>query len=292
MAVYVTVDIGGTHARIATFRTMRDSDIVDYHEFDMSGDYMRDMIQLDHEIRRISGGIPQGVCLAIAGILNPEKSELTKSPNLEEWTNKPLRHTLESSLQARVVLVNDSTAAALGEAVFHHQLGRDFWYVTWGTGINFREVLFLKNDPFIPEREGGHIVFDMKAKSVNIYGRSVRKCGCGRAGCWENLCGGAGIRKRYRKPAEKLGENQWKVVCRDFAVGLRNLVAMNPSIDRIVIGGGVMVKQKGRLAIIDRFLRHDIGMFTAPQLSIVSSGEKAGVVGGLAVLKQTSREAS
>lgn len=290
MDLYATVDIGGTTARVATFKTMRRPDIVDFKQFEMSGNYMKDMVQLDHEIRVITGGRPRALGLAIAGLFNHEGTELVSSPNLRDWENQRLQETLEKSLATRVVMANDASAAALGEATYFRH-GLPFWYVTWGTGIGVRQVLIDRSlKATIPNSEFGHHVIDMKARSVNLQGNSVKRCACGKAGCWETLSGGVGIRKRYGRPAESLSEREWAVVCQDFALGLRNLVAINPSINQIVIGGGIMVKQRSRLRAIERNLQHDCGgMFRVPRLSVVSTGEQAGVVGGLAVLKRTSR---
>lgn len=289
MSVYVTVDIGGTHARIATFETLQKPDVVDYHEFDLTGNHQADMVELHAEIDRICGSRPKAVGLGIAGMFNHE-GILVTSPNLPNWEGLNVGHVLGGPLHTKVVVGNDANVAALGEAVYYGgTIPRPFWYVTWGTGIGVRLVGYDGKRPMVPISEFGHQILDLKAKSVDCDHNPVKRCKCGKAGCWETLCGGAGIRKRYRKPAEELTEREWNQVCRDFAIGLRNLVAMNPGVNRIVIGGGVMVKQRTRLATINRHLRDNIGMFSAPELKIVSSGERAGVVGGLALLKTRTR---
>ena len=119
-----------------------------------------------------------GVGLGIPGLINKDTGEVASSPNMPKWLNFNIKECLYSQLHLPIKLVNDASAAALGEAKFGS--GKEFKYlimITLGTGVGGGIVF---NKQLIDGNEGmgaqlGHSLLVMNG----------RECGCGRKGCLE-----------------------------------------------------------------------------------------------------------
>ena len=73
-----------------------------------------------------------GIGIAAAGALDAVKGVITDSPNLPGWHNVPLRDIVSEKLSITTCLVNDASAAALGEQRF-------------GAGEGVDELIYLMN---------------------------------------------------------------------------------------------------------------------------------------------------
>ena len=78
-----------------------------------------------------------GIGIACAGGVNPESGVVvTPSPNLPGWHNVPLGEIIEKRFGVSVRVLNDASAAALGEQRFGAGIGVDnLVLVALGTGI-------------------------------------------------------------------------------------------------------------------------------------------------------------
>ena len=119
-----------------------------------------------------------GVGLGIPGLIDKESGEIASSPNMPTWLRFNVIEFMSSRINLPIRIVNDASAAALGEAKFGS--GKTFKYlimITLGTGV------------------GGGIVFDGKLIDGNhsqgaqlghgVIVHNGRRCGCGRRGCLE-----------------------------------------------------------------------------------------------------------
>ena len=137
-----------------------------------------------------------GVGLGVPGLINKDTGEVASSPNMPKWLNFNIIKFMEERIHLPVKIVNDASAAALGEAKFGS--GKDYHYLimlTLGTGV------------------GGGIVFEGKLIDGNLgmgaqLGHSVvvhngRKCGCGRRGCLESYASATALTKQTEKMIKK-----------------------------------------------------------------------------------------
>ena len=132
-----------------------------------------------------------GVGLGVPGLINKETGEVASSPNMPKWLNFNIIQFMEERLNLPVKIVNDASAAALGEAKFGS--GKKYKYLvmlTLGTGV------------------GGGIVYEGKLIDGNLgmgaqLGHSIivlngRKCGCGRRGCLEAYASATALTKQTK----------------------------------------------------------------------------------------------
>lgn len=131
-----------------------------------------------------------------AGISNPEAGILFTSPNLPGLRNVLLRDIMQERLGRKTFLINDASAAALGEFYFGAARGaRNFIYITLSTGIGGGIVIDGKiyTGAIGTAGEVGHMTIDDKGPT----------CNCGNRGCWETLASGTALAREARRRIEK-----------------------------------------------------------------------------------------
>ena len=203
-----------------------------------------------------------GVGIAAAAIIDIGRGLVSEAPNLPRWHNIPLRDRLADSLGKPVFLLNDASAAALGE----HRMGAgrgldNLIYITVSTGIGGGLIINgrLYNGADGCAAEIGHMI-------ILVDGPA---CMCGQHGCFEALASGTAIARMAQQRLAAGGKShlaelsQGKMenvtaelvakaarrndglalnvideAARYLGIGLANLVNMiNPQM--IIIGGGV-----------------------------------------------------
>lgn len=203
-----------------------------------------------------------GVGIAAAAIIDIGRGLVSEAPNLPRWHNIPLRDRLADSLGKPVFLLNDASAAALGE----HRMGAgrgldNLIYITVSTGIGGGLVINgqLYNGTDGCAAEIGHMI-------ISVGGPA---CKCGQHGCFEAMASGTAIARMAKERvtagggsllAELTGEKIEDITAelvaeaarrgdalalsviseaaRYLGIGLANLVnIINPQM--IIVGGGV-----------------------------------------------------
>lgn len=245
-----------------------------------------------------------GVGLGVPGLIDKEKGTVSSSPNMPKWLNFNIVEFLSSKISLPIKIVNDASAAALGEAKFGS--GRNHKYLimlTLGTGV------------------GGGIVFDGKLIDGNEscgaqLGHSVlvlngRKCGCGRKGCLEVYASATalvklGTREARKNPngtiariAKENGSMNAKVIfdaekekdkiagkiVDDYIMylseGILNICNMfRPDI--VVLSGGVANQGQSLISRIEKYVKdRDYGYKNSPSVEIKTAelGYNAGKIG-------------
>jgi len=250
-----------------------------------------------------------GIGIAAAGILDTEKGIITTSANLPNWHDVPLREIVADRLGITTYLINDASAAALGEHRFGVGKGVDnLIYLTVSTGI------------------GGGIIIDGKLYSgtdgcagelghmtIEAHGP---QCKCGNFGCLEVLASGTAMAK---EAAERLSQGEASSII-EFAegrlenitaetvalaarqgdplacdivsraasylgIGLANLVNIfNPEL--IVIGGGVSKMGDMLLEPARKVVKERAFQLPARTVRIVRAclGSNAGIMGAVAYI--------
>ena len=244
------------------------------------------------------------VSLAAAGAIDFERGVVTSSPNLPGWQNVPLRDMVKRKYQVKTFLLNDASAAALGEHEFGVGRGiSNLIYLTVSTGIGGGIIIDgkLYLGPSGSAGEIGHMTIDVNGP----------QCSCGNIGCLEVLASGMAIaRETVRRirggersslsellggkieniTAEQVGmaaqsgdSLAMEVIHRAasyLGMGMVNLVNIfNP--EMIVVGGGVA--QMGDLLLDPARRVVETRAFKLPSkaVSIVPAhlGDEAGVMG-------------
>lgn len=132
-----------------------------------------------------------GVGLGVPGLIDKEMGTVASSPNMPTWLNFNIVEFMQKRISLPIKIVNDASAAALGEAKF-------------GSGKNHRYLVMITLGTGV----GGGIVFDGKLIDGNhssgaqlghatlVYGG--RQCGCGRRGCLEMYASATALSKSTR----------------------------------------------------------------------------------------------
>ncbi|MFC1911805.1 ROK family protein [Chloroflexota bacterium] len=247
------------------------------------------------------------ISIAAAGAVDLDRGLVTLSPNLPGWHDVPLGEAVRERYGIKVFLVNDASAAALGE--HHFGSGKrvtNLVFLTIGTGIGGGIIVNGKLYQGLSGSAGeiGHMTLDMNGL----------RCACGNIGCLETLASGTAIAREARHrlkqgeksaltdimagkigniTAEEVGAAAGDgdslaldIITRAgtyLGVGMVNLVNIfNP--EMIVVGGGVarlaeLLLEPARQAVWERAFP-----VSAKAVRIVAArlGEEAGIYGAAA----------
>jgi glucokinase len=256
-----------------------------------------------------------GAAIAAAGIIDTNLGLVTVSPHLPGWSDVPLGEILHERLNIPAWLVNDASAAALGEQRFGAGKGmKNLLYITVSTGIGGGIILDgqLYEGTNGAAGEFGHMTVDPAGP----------RCPCGNIGCWEVMVSGSAIAAEAArrlgsgessllqsmirgKPesvnAQMVGEaaDRGDGLAREIiaraaeylGIGLVNLVNIfNPQM--IVIGGGVsnlgeMILQPARQLVWERAFK-----LPGQTVRIVKAGlgQASGVLGAAALVFRKTGE--
>jgi glucokinase len=222
-----------------------------------------------------------GIGIACAGGIDTGRGVVvTPSPNMPDWVDVPLADIFRKRFSVPALVINDASAAALGEHLYGVGKGvKDLVLFTLGTGIGGGIVadgkLYL--GAVGGAGEFGHMTVDVNGP----------RCGCGNTGCLEMLASGRAIERdaigRLRQGAKsslsemvnekieeitaaQVGEAARRgdslaceVISRAayyLGVGLVNAVNIfNPAM--VVIGGGMaelgdLLIEPGRRMVVER----------------------------------------
>lgn len=310
----VAVDIGGTKIMTALFSA--DGKM-------MSKDIRPTLAKegVDAAIEKIISGINDtlnknsmspaqigAIGIACAGGIDTGKGVVvTPSPHLPGWAGLPLAQIIKEKTGVAAYLLNDASAAALGEQRYGAGKGiKNLVLLTLGTGIG--GGIIIEGKLYLGKRGGagelGHMTVEAQGP----------KCGCGNTGCLEMLASGTAIARdaieRLRRggksalaemaagnidniTAETVGSAAYNgdklaqdVIARAayyLGIGMVNIVNIfNP--EMVVIGGGMsalgeMIIAPGRKMVAARAFS-----INSQSVRIVTGllGNEAGVCGAAA----------
>ena len=139
-------------------------------------------------LRNMNSSQLASITIAAAGAINFDKGVITSSPNLPGWHDVPLRDIVKEKYRVNTFLINDASAAALGE----HRLGAgrgvsNLIYLTVSTGIGGGIIINgkLYSGQCGGAGEIGHMTIDVNGP----------RCNCGNIGCFEVLASGTAVAK-------------------------------------------------------------------------------------------------
>jgi len=319
----LAVDVGGTKILIAAVRP--DGEIIFRRYYLTHADTGSRAVlkRLIFEIRRSadqlkSSGIKlTGIGVGIAGIVDTKAGKLTTSPNLPGWRNVAVRDVISAAFGLPTYVINDASAAALGESRFGAGKGfSNMLYITVSTGVGGGIILDgqLYTGADGCAGEWGHMTIEPNGP----------KCHCGNFGCLEALASGWAV---AREVVAKINAGQGSVInelvegrtgditaeivgkaakkgdriacdivltaANYLGIGLANLVNIfNPEL--IVIGGGLSNMGNLLLNPARQVVRQRAFALPAKTVRIVRArlGSNAGIVGAAAYVftRQTRKE--
>jgi len=126
------------------------------------------------------------ISIASAGAIDLDQGLVTSSPNLPGWYDIPLRDIVNRKYRVNTFLINDASAAALGEYNFGAGKGvNNLIYLTVSTGIGGGIIINgeLYLGPSGSAGEIGHMTIDINGP----------RCSCGNIGCLETLASGTAV---------------------------------------------------------------------------------------------------
>ena len=249
-----------------------------------------------------------GIGIACAGGIDTGRGVVvTPSPNLPDWADVPLAKILHQRFGIDVFIVNDASAAALGEHRYGAGKGvKNLVLFTLGTGIGGGIIV------------GGKLYLGAVGGAGELGHMTVEangpRCGCGNTGCLEMLASGRAIERdavsRIRQGAksslsemmkgemEKITAAQVGTAARNgdplacdiiaraayyLGIGMVNVVNIfNP--EMVIIGGGMaelgdILLEPGRRMVAERAFS-----VSSRTVHIVTAllGNEAGVYGAAA----------
>ena len=315
--IAVGVDLGGTNLRIVIgnnsgkFLAKKEQTVVTTDKYSISSqisDGIRELCsEIDSNLEEV-----EGVGIASTGPIDLDKGKLVNPTNLP-FGEVPLNMPIQEDLKVPTRILNDCTAAVMGERVFG--IGRENYvdnivYVNIGTGIGAGAIvdgnlLLGKNGNAV---EIGHM-------TVDIHGGL--RCGCGCNGHWEAYSSGRNIptfvraelermsgedvqRSQIYERMEERGEVSTEFLYKSvksgdvFAqrivdrinkyncVGFSNIVDFyDPSL--ITVGGTVALENKDLIIPPIRKGIDDMTRNEVPEIKATPLGEDVGLYGALAL---------
>lgn len=247
------------------------------------------------------------ISMAVAGAIDSARGLVTFSPNLPGWHDTQLADMISERFGVRTFLVNDASAAALGEHRFGAGKGvSDLILLTLGTGIG--GGIIIDGELYLgacgSAAEIGHMVIDVNGPD----------CACGNKGCLEALASGTAI---AREAINRIGDGessslvttaqgdiksinaeQVSLAARAgdalaldifsrasfyLGVGMASLVNIfNP--EMIVLGGGMVELKELLIGPATEVMKGKAFQISAQAVRVVTArlGEEAGVYGAAA----------
>jgi glucokinase len=318
----IAVDIGGSKIMTAAFT--EDGHI-------LARDTVPTMVEegVNKVIARISSSIEtlldqniteidrlSGIGLACAGGVDSERGiVVTPSPNLPDWKDIHLADIIRGRFNINTFIVNDASAAALGESRYGAGKGmKNIVLLTVGTGIG--GGIIIDNELYLGSRGGAGELGHM---SIDVNGPA---CGCGNLGCLEMLASGKAVTREAVgriKHGEKsmmmemvegkieditaetiaIAADRGDALAKDImdraayylGVGVVNLVNIfNP--DMIIIGGGMSELGEMLIGPSRKMVKERAFSISSQAVRIVTAqlGNEAGIYGAAAFVRERMRK--
>ncbi|MDP2720650.1 MAG: ROK family protein [bacterium] len=274
--MYIGIDIGGTHIRVATGKNGKIEEKIDFptREFHAS------IQEIKEAVEKLSSGTHiQAVGVGIPGFLNLRKGMITHSPNLVGWDHIDIADIFSKVLVKKVFVNHDASVAALGEATYGAGKGKNpVLYFTVSTGVGSGLVINGKIFHGIFNPEAGH----------QILSREGRAHPGAPAADLESLVSGSAFQRVFEKTsAEMEGSEAWFQALDWLAIGLTNTI-LHFSPEIVVIGGGMTKHREIFFAPLKKALRKYLREL--PEVPVVPSGlgQESGIVGALTLAEKNS----
>ena len=266
--MFLLIDIGGTKTRIAVSKDKQT--LEDIHIIETPQDFEEAMVAIKTAVSEVTKGENiDTAAIAVPGVLNKEKAQLERSPNLIPWINHPLKQKLLEFIHAPLFIENDAQLGGLGEVWFGAGKGFDIVaFYTISTGVGGARIVNGHIDKYSLGFEPGAQIIGFDEKPITL----------------ESRAGGRGLKELYHTKPEDINDPKvWAEVARDLAIGINNaLVFWSP--DVVILGGSVV--QSIDLDLLRKNVKDFCIIFpTIPPIKKAALGDESGLYGALAYLQ-------
>lgn len=270
--MYIAIDVGGTHMRIALVDLSGGEKILKLESRPVPQDYQVGIHEMMDCIAEVSGGQEiNGIGACFPGIID-RNDRVTTANNLRDWTQKPIKETLQERFQVPVKLVHDVQGAAVGEALFGAAKNRNrFVYFIWGTGVGAGDIKKIDDRRYYMfSFENGHHIMEWNGKL----------CSCGQHGCPEAYLGGDNLRAYFGCDMREVSDDdpRWDLIVEKAAQTILNTLIFHP-VDLFVFSGGVITKRPFLLKRVKPIMRQRLKLFPLPEMVLAEKGEQSPLYG-------------
>ncbi len=187
----IGIDVGGTRIKVAE---VQGNKVVRSESVDTPAREgpVKVMDTIAAAVKRIASA-PKEIGMAIPGEVDP-RGKVWRLPNIPGFEGFEIGGELSRRTGARVVVENDATTAAYGEALYGHgQKYESFLLVTLGTGVGGGLVIGKKlvRGAHGFGAEVGHMTVDPSP--------TAPPCACGNTGCLEAFAGTRALLDAFRR---------------------------------------------------------------------------------------------
>jgi len=273
--MFIGIDIGGTHIRIASGQKGKIDQRLDFptKEFQASIQEIKKAVEslaTDENVEGIGVGVP--------GPLETKTGKLAAPPHMVGWQNVFLAEILSKLLNKPVRVAHDASVAALGEYVYGAGKGKNpLLYVTVSTGIGIGLIVHGKIYSGVFNPEAGH----------QILGLTGTKCACGQEADLEVFSSGDGLKIITGKhPVEVEGTEIWDRAMEWLGVGFANLI-LHYSPEILVVGGGMTKHQKQFFPLVEASLKKHLHQLPPVPLIPAGLGQNSGLIGALTLAERS-----
>ena len=218
--MYLGIDVGGTKTLIAVLDNR--GVITESLKFPTPEKYRDWIKQLAQAVASLSTREFIACGVGVPGRVNRDTGIGLDMGNLP-WEDVPIRDDVKKLLHCPVIVDNDANLAGLSEAMVLKKEYDRVLYITISTGIGTGIISNQVIDPAFADSEGGQMILEH-------HGRFLQ---------WEEFASGRAIVARFGKKARDITDAAtWKIIAKDIATGLIDLIAMiQPEV--IVLGGSI-----------------------------------------------------
>lgn len=273
--MYITLDIGGTNTRIASFERIDPSSQLDYKKIPTNQDYKKGFEDIKNILNSFAGSEKiHSIGISMALPLST-KNETVFTVNLSDWGWGALKlgSYLKKEFQTNINILNDASAGALGELFTGKHKYNEFLFLTWGTGFGGVYIKKKQDHIDIYEFEPGHLVI--------VAGG--RECICGKKGCLQAYVGGRAIQDIYSKSAEDINDIEWKEILDYMKMGINVILEKHPA-GNIVLDGRTTIEHTAFVKKIERMITESYPAWVNFEQSSV--GDSAPLYGALISLNK------
>lgn len=272
--MYITIDVGGTHIQVATFKNSNIRSISKFKEIKTKNNYKKDLNSISDCIKGKDD--IEAIAIGLPGILKEDKTGMKLSINLASWMEKNTKKDFETRFDCKNVYIEqDVSLAALAEAFFGKgENEKKFNYIIWGTGIAATAIIRKTKKTYFKQIELGHHITERPEENFDNYKRFAL----------ESSIGGGSLVKKYQRYPNQLNTKEWNWIKSKLNVGLFNLQSFYP-FETIIFGGGLARKNWDNIKSIEKLMKESLYHYNTPNIKLSRFDNKVGVYGGLALIE-------
>ncbi|MEX0616828.1 MAG: ROK family protein [Candidatus Woykebacteria bacterium] len=271
--MYIGIDIGGTHIRVAKGSGRKISEKVDFP----TKTFAENRNEIANAVSKLGSDGVKMVGVSAPGPIGYRDSKIIDPNKFTGWTGMDLKKELSEALNLPVVVGHDASLACLAEYTYGEQKNKDpLLYITVSTGIGLGVVEDgkLRHGLYYPH--AGH----------QFLGEGEIKCWCGQDSDLEASVSGWSLREKTGKaPREVEGTPVWYKAMDILSKGICNFI-MSYSPEVVVIGGGMTNHGDIFFKPVKEGVNKYLKILPVPPIHPASL-EEPGIVGALELAEQS-----